>query len=70
MNLSEPLNLLIASIYYIIVGILSLFSIFGVYVLIRYGKSTLLSFSISVFYAFIFLSILGTSYQTLQSILQ
>jgi hypothetical protein len=70
MNLSDPANLLIAGIYYIIAGILTLFSIFGVYVLIRYGKSTLLAFSVSVFYSFIFLAILGSSYATLQTILQ
>jgi hypothetical protein len=70
MNLSDPANLLIAGIYFVAAGILTFFSIFGVYVLIRYGKSTLLSFTVSVFYTFVFISILGSSYQTLQTILQ
>ena len=39
MNLSSPQNLLIAALYYALVGLLTFFSIFGVYVLIRYGKS-------------------------------
>ncbi len=70
MNLNDPTNLLVAGIYYLGAGVLSLFSIFGVYLLMRYGKSTLLSFTVSVFYIFIFLSILGSSYQSLQTLLQ
>ena len=70
MNLSDPSNLIIAAIYYIAAGILSIFSIFGVYLLIRYGKSTLLAFSVCVFYIFIYLSILGSSYAALQALLQ
>jgi len=70
MNLSDPANLLIASIYYVLTGIMSFFSIFAVYILMRYGRSTLLAFSVSVFYIFIFLSVLGTSHQALQTLLQ
>jgi 4-amino-4-deoxy-L-arabinose transferase-like glycosyltransferase len=70
MNLSDPTNLLIAGTYYVITGFLIFFSIFGVYILIRYGKSSLLAFSVSVFYVFIFLVILSGSYQTLQALLQ
>ena len=70
MNLSTPGNMLIAGVYFVLTAIMSLFSIFGVYILIRYGKSTLLAFSVSVFYAFIFLTILGASYQALLALLQ
>ena len=69
MNLSSPANLLIAGIYYVLVGILSFFSVFGVYILIRYGKSTPLAFAVSLLYAFFFLQILSASYQTLQGLL-
>ena len=69
MNLSNPANLLIAGIYYVLVIFLSFFSIFGVYILVRYGKSTPLAFSIAVVYAFFFLKILAESYHTLSSLL-
>ncbi len=69
MNLSNSTNLLIASIYYILVGLLALFSVFGVYILIRYGKSIPLAVTASVIYAFLFLTILAQSYQTLRGLL-
>lgn len=69
MDLSNPSNLLIAGIYYVIVGILSFFSIFGVYILIRYGKSTLLSLGICLLYTFFYLKILADSYQALHALL-
>ena len=69
MNLSDPANLLIAGLYYVLVGVLSLFSVFGVYVLVRYGKTFLLSLAIAGVYAFIYLTILAQSYQTLRNLL-
>ena len=69
MNLSNPVNLLIAGIYFVIVGFLCFFSIFGVYILIRYGKSTPMVLIISLIYSFIFLKILTETYQTLNSLL-
>jgi len=69
MNLSNPVNLLIAALYFLLAGILTFFSAFGVYILMRYGKSTPFAFGVSLFYAFIFLQILATSYQTLQGLL-
>ena len=69
MNPSSSVNLLISGIYYVLVAVLSFFSIFGVYILVRYGKSTPLAFSIAIVYAFFFLKILAESYQTLSSLL-
>jgi hypothetical protein len=69
LNISNPTNLLIAGLYLVLVGILSFFSIFGVYILMRYGKSTPIAFAVSLFYAFVFLQILNSSYQTLQKLL-
>jgi hypothetical protein len=69
MDLSTPANLLIAGIYYVIVGIMAFFSIFGVYILIRYGKSSSMALTVSLIYSFFFLVILASSYRTLQSIL-
>ena len=69
MNLSNPTNLLIASLYYVLAGILTFFSIFGVYILIRYGKSTPFALSVALMFSFIFLKILAETYQTLQTLL-
>jgi hypothetical protein len=69
MDLSTPANLLVAGIYYLIVGLLTFFSLFGVYILIRYGKSTILSLIVAVLFSLIYLQILAQSYQTLRNIL-
>lgn len=68
MDLSNPANLLIAGIYYLLAACLSFFSIFGVYVFIRYGKSSLLTLIISLVYTFFFIKILADSYLTLHSL--
>ncbi len=69
MNFSNPASLLIAGIYYLLVTVLSFFSIFGVYILIRYAKSRPLAFSVAVVYAFFFLKILSETHQTLTALL-
>lgn len=70
MDLSTPANLLIAGIYFIVTGLLSLFSVFAVYVLVRYGQSKTLSISIGLFYGLFYLTILSASYSNLQQILK
>ena len=50
MNLSTPNNLLIAGVYFVLVGIMALFSLFGVYILIRYGKSVPFSSTLVPFF--------------------
>ncbi len=69
MNLSNPNNLIIAGVYYLLAAIMTFFSAFGVYILIRYGKSTLLAFIVSLFYIFFYFILLSASYQTLQNLL-
>lgn len=70
MNLSSPANLLIAGIYFFVAAVLIFFSLFGVYILIRYGQSRVVAVTASVLYGFIFLSILSGSYETLLAVLQ
>ncbi len=65
----SPQNLLIAGIYWVLVAILGFFSLFGVYILIRYGQSRPLALSIAAVYAFFFLKIFIESYNTLKTIL-
>ena len=69
MNLSNPNNLLIAGVYFTLAAILSFFSIFGVYILIRYGRSRPLALAISIVYGFFFIKILIDSYSTLRTLL-
>ena len=69
MNLSNPTNLLIAGLYLVLVGILAFFSVFGIFILMRYGKSTPFALGASLLYGFIFLQIINQSYQTLQVLL-
>lgn len=61
-------NLLITGIYYVLVGIMTFFSIFGVYVLIRYGQNRSLALLVSFLFAGFFLSALWQSYHTLNLI--
>ena len=70
MDLSNPINLLIAGIYFVITGGLCFFSIFAVYVLVRYGQSRMLAMGISLLYGFFFLTILSASYGSLQQLLK
>ncbi len=69
MNLANPINLLIAGSYFIAVGILCFFSFFGIYVFIRYGKSTYLTLITSLIFGVFFLKILSETYLSLNSLL-
>ena len=69
MNLANPINLLIAGVYFVIVGILCFFSFFGIYVFVRYGRSTYLTLIISVIFSVFFLKILSETYQSLNLLL-
>jgi hypothetical protein len=64
-----PLNLLISAVYYIAVAIIGFFSLFGVYILIRYGKSIIFGFVLSIVYALFFIQLLAQSLTTLHSLL-
>jgi len=62
-------NLLISGIYYVVVGIMGFFSLFGVYILIRYGKSVIFALALAILYAVFFLQIFAESYATLHILL-
>jgi hypothetical protein len=66
---STPANLLISGIFYVVVGIMGFFSLFGIYILMRYGKSVIFSLALAILYAIFFLQILAESYATLHTIL-
>ena len=69
MNLSNPVNLLIAGVYYALVAVLTFFAIFGVYILIRYGRSTPAAVLTYIIFAFMLMNILNQSHQILAGIL-
>ncbi len=68
MDPSNPVNLIITGIYYILTVMIAFFSIFGVYVLLRYGRSRTVSLSISILYSIVFLALLQLSYSTLHNL--
>ena len=69
MDLSNNPNLIIAAVYYILAGIMIFFSLFGVYILNRYGESKMLALFVSALYIVFFMAVLTQSYNTLHQIL-
>ncbi len=69
MNLTNFPNIIIGGVYYIIVGIMVFFSLFGVYILNRYGESKILALFVSAIYIVFFLTILTQSHNNLQNLL-
>ena len=61
--------LLISGIYYVFVFFISLFSVFAVYLFIRYGRSIIIALAGSVIYSIIFLKLLSDSYQLLHTLI-
>ena len=70
MSFNQSLILIIAGLYYIIAGIFLLFSLFTVYIFIRYGRSKTITLSTSIVYALFFISVLSVSLATLQSVMR
>jgi len=62
------LLLILYGSYYIAIGILAIFSLFGVYLLAAHGRSRLLSLAVSLTYIVFFLIMLGVTQATLSSI--
>lgn len=68
MDLSNIAKLIISGIYYILMGILALFSIFGVYILLRYGRSLAVTGLVSILYSIFFLTAFLASFASLKAI--
>ena len=66
---STPGGLIILSLYYLLAALLTFFSVFGIYILIRYGRTVPLTLVIAVVYSLIFLKLLSESYATLKGLL-
>lgn len=68
MDLSNTAKLIISGIYYILMGILGLFSIFGVYILLRYGRSLAITGLISILFSIFFITAFLASFASLKMI--
>ena len=62
------LGLILTVIYYIVVVVLGIMSLFGVFILSAHGRSRMLSLLVSLVYIFFFLTMLGASEATLHHI--
>lgn len=69
MDLSTPVNLLIAGIYFVFVGIICFLSAFGIFVLIRHGTDRIVALVVAIIFSALFLKILADSYITLSGLL-
>lgn len=70
MTFNQTLILIIAGLYYVIAGIFLLFSLFTVYIFLRYGRTRSITLTTSIIYALFFISILSVSLATLQSVIR
>lgn len=65
----EILSLIINTVFYLIVGTLAFVSFLGIYILIKYGRTPVISFFVAISYASVFfLSFIGAFF-TLQRLL-
>ncbi len=62
------LQLILYGTYYIAIGALAIFSLFGVYLLAAHGRSRTLSLAVSLVYIVFFLTMLGATEATLHTI--
>lgn len=67
MDFNQIILLIAQVIYYILVGFFLFFSLFTVYILLRYGKSRLVSGAIAIGYSVFFLILLILSFAALQN---
>jgi hypothetical protein len=61
-DFSNPLNIILAVFYFAIILGLSFFSIFGIYILVRYAQSRVVALVVAGLYIFFYLTILAKSY--------
>jgi hypothetical protein len=68
MEFNQSITLLIAGLYYVVAGFFLFFSLFTVYVLLRYGRSRTISLVTATVYSVFFLSVLSLSLASLQAL--
>lgn len=68
MDFGSLLKLTVSIFYYVLVGAMALLSLFAIYILVRYGKTPLISLAVSIVYIIFFLTILGGSFAALQAL--
>ncbi len=68
MDSASLTHTIVSALYYLFMIPLAVLSTFGIYIYIRYGKTLALTLITSGLYIVVFLVILSTSYNLLQSI--
>ena len=63
----DPIQI-IKFLYYPVIGLLSFFAIFSVYILIKYSKSLVVGFTAGLLFILLFLSVLARTQTLLHSI--
>ncbi len=67
-DFQQLLQSALSAIYYVVIAVVTLFSLFGVYILTNYGRSRSISMAVSLAYITVFIILLATSYGTLRSV--
>ncbi len=69
LDTAHTFSIILTAAYYIILGIITLFGLFGIYLLITHGRSRLISIITSGVFIFVFLILIITSHNALSSLL-
>ena len=67
-NISEFIIQLIKIVYYTFVVVVLFFSVFGIYILTKYGEKRDIALIVSIVFIVFFLGLLGNSYHSLLNI--
>jgi hypothetical protein len=68
MDTQNLIQIIVSALYYIILGVLVILSLFGIYLLIAHGRSRTLAVAVSLVYAGIFLVLFITTQTILHSL--
>lgn len=69
MELTQIINIVIILAYFVVAGGLLFFAIFGVYALIKYGRTPSITVAVSTVFGIIFIGLMIYSVNSLQNIL-
>ena len=67
-DLPTFLHYTILVLYYLFIGVLGILSLFGIYILVTYGRTRLVVMAVSIVYIIALLSVIGASQITLHSL--
>jgi len=68
MNFDHIIYIVTSTIFLGVTGILFFLSLFGVYIFVRYGRTTIITIPVSIVFVVIFITIFASAFQTLNSL--